>query len=86
MTKETEEIFKALGNANRLRIVRLLLGGELSCGELSRRFKLSQPTMSRHFNILLNSGIITERRQGTQRFYALNRPLLRRHGISLQGN
>lgn len=86
MTKETEEIFKALGNASRLKIVRLLLSGELSCGELSQRFELSQPTMSRHFNILLDSGVISERRQGTKRFYVLNRPLLKRHGISLQSN
>lgn len=84
MTRDTKEIFKALGNEIRLAIVNLLLRkGELSCQDLQKQFTLSQPTMSHHFSKLINIGIIEVRKEGSNHFYSLNQKLLGKHGIYL---
>ena len=72
------KIFKALADETRLQVVRFLAQKkECSCGEVSTRFpKLTQPTLSHHFKILAEAKIITVRKEGTARVYALNRQAL----------
>ncbi len=86
MTKDTEEIFKALGNEVRLSVIKLLLKkGELSCQDIQKHFTLSQPTMSHHFSQLIDTGIINVQKTGANHFYSLNQKLLEKNGIYLQG-
>lgn len=81
----TVRVFKALGSGVRLRIARVLASnGEVSCRQLRDLFTFSQPTMSRHFTKLVETGLIRVRKAGPSHFYSLNRPLLRRHGITLR--
>lgn len=85
MTKDTEEMFKALGNEVRLSVIKLLLKkGELSCQDIQKHFTLSQPTMSHHFSQLIASGIINVQKTGTNHFYSLNQKLLEKNGIFLK--
>lgn len=78
-------IFKTLGSEVRLQIVQALArNGEVSCQQLRKLFPLAQPTMSLHFAKLVEAGIIRVRKEGTSHYYALNRALLRRHGITLK--
>lgn len=79
------EIFKILSDKTRLEIVEFLSSKkEGSCSDLSKRFKdLSQPTISHHFNILVKSGIINVRKEGTSHFYSLNRGSLKKMGIDV---
>ncbi len=65
-------ICKALGDANRLRILRLLSDGE-KCGcKLLEAFDITQPTLSHHMKILCDCGLVNGRREGKWTHYALN--------------
>ena len=81
---ELEKIFQALGNKTRLDIVRAVLAQEeISCQELLKQFPLSQPTMSHHFGLLLDSGVINVRKNGVRHFYRVDTKKLRSLGINV---
>ncbi len=65
-------ICRALGDANRLSILRLLSEGELCACELLRRFDITQPTLSHHMKILCGCGLVNCRRDGKWCHYSLN--------------
>jgi ArsR family transcriptional regulator len=69
--KELEQYFKALGDNNRLRIINLLLHGELCVCDIQYVLKNSQPNVSRHLSYLKNSGMVADRRDGYRMFYRL---------------
>ena len=66
------EAFKALADATRREILRLLRGGEMNAGELASHFDMSKPSMSHHFSVLKQAGLIDSRREGQQIIYVLN--------------
>jgi len=72
--KELEQYFKALGDANRLRILNLLLHGELCVCDIQFVLGASQPHVSRHLAYLKNSGLVLDRREGFRIFYRLADP------------
>ncbi len=76
-------IFKALGDESRLRIVSLLSKvGEASCSEISGVISdLTQPTLSHHFKVLHEAGIIDVRKEGVSCYYILNRNRLKDMGV-----
>lgn len=63
--------FRALGEANRLRIVRSLQNGEKNVTELVNQTGMSQPNVSRHLLVLLNSGLIGRRKEGLNVMYRI---------------
>jgi DNA-binding transcriptional ArsR family regulator len=67
-----DSAFKALADPTRREILRLLSGGEMSAGQLAERFPISAPSMSHHFGVLRQAGLVTARREGQQILYALN--------------
>ena len=67
----TLEMFRALADPTRLRIVALLRAMELSVGELAQVLGQSQPRVSRHVRILADAGIAERRREGSWVFLAL---------------
>jgi ArsR family transcriptional regulator len=67
-----EEIFKALADPTRRRILRLLGTKEMNAGDIAARFDISGPSMSHHFNVLKGAELIFARREGQQIFYSLN--------------
>ncbi len=69
--RELEQYFKALGDVNRLRILNLLLHGELCVCDIQYVLESSQPTVSRHLAYLKNSGLVLDRRDGLRIFYRL---------------
>ena len=71
MNKEAK-IFKALADETRLRILALLLEGELCVCEIIAALELPQSTVSRHLAYLRNSGWVLDRRQGVWMYYRLN--------------
>ena len=60
------EIFRALADPTRLRILALLRAMELSIGELAQVLGQSQPRVSRHVKILADAGIAERRKEGKQ--------------------
>jgi ubiquinone/menaquinone biosynthesis C-methylase UbiE len=59
------DMFRALADPTRLRIVALLRTIELSVGELAQVLGQSQPRVSRHVRILIDSGLVARRREGS---------------------
>ena len=69
MTKMLD-IFRALADPTRLRIVHLLRTMELSVGELAQVLAQSQPRVSRHVKILRDAGVADRRKEGSWVFIA----------------
>lgn len=70
--RKLEDIFKALGDGTRLRIMSILLNQELCVCEIVEALKLPQPRISRHLGILKDAGLVTDRREGQMVYYHLN--------------
>ncbi len=66
------EAYKALSDPTRREILRLLSSGERTAGEIADRFDMTKPSVSHHFSVLKDAGLIRSRRDGQQIFYALN--------------
>ena len=66
------EAFKALADRTRRDILRLLRRGEMTAGELASHFDMTKPSMSHHFSVLKQAGLIDSRREGQQIIYTLN--------------
>jgi ArsR family transcriptional regulator len=68
------QVFKALGDPVRLRLVSLIgarAGGEVCVCDLTSAFDLSQPTISHHLKVLREAGLIDSERRGTWVYYRL---------------
>ena len=61
---EMERLFKALADATRLRILGLLLTGEVCVCHIYESLKIPQPKASRHLAYLRRSGLVDTRRDG----------------------
>ncbi|MCY2965661.1 MAG: metalloregulator ArsR/SmtB family transcription factor [Planctomycetota bacterium] len=65
------DIFTAISHPARRRILDLLVETDRSVNALAGDFQMSRPAVSQHLRILLNAGLVTERRQGRERHYRL---------------
>jgi DNA-binding transcriptional ArsR family regulator len=63
--------FRALADPTRRQILEELRAGELSAGEITARFSISGPSISRHLGVLKTAGLIRERREANRIFYSL---------------
>ena len=71
--RRTALIFKAFCDENRIRILRLLRGGEKCACRLLEELSISQPTLSHHMKILCDSGIVVGRKDGKWMHYRISR-------------
>ena len=71
---EMETLFKALADATRLRILGLLLAGEVCVCHIHESLKIPQPKASRHLAYLRRSGLVDTRRDGLWIHYRLASP------------
>jgi DNA-binding transcriptional ArsR family regulator len=69
-------VFKALSDPTRRRVLQLLHAGPMSAGELAEQFDVSKPTMSAHFAVLVEAGLIEPQKQGRTIFYRLKLSVL----------
>ncbi len=74
--KNSLNIFAAVADPTRLRIVMLLRAMELSIGELAQVLGQSQPRVSRHVKILADAGLIERRKEGSWVFLSLGDTML----------
>ena len=65
-------IFKALSDETRVRILKLLEGGELCICKIMEVLDMKQSRVSRHMGILKNAGLVKDRRDGKWVHYSLN--------------
>jgi len=67
---EAARIFHALAHPIRLRIVRLLLVGDVgACQEIVDRLPIAQSTVSQHLKVLKSAGIVSDSSDGPRRRY-----------------
>src|SRR5438046_10510188 len=67
--RAVEAAIRAIAERHRREIVRLVRDRELTAGQIASHFEVSRPAVSQHLRILKDSGLVTERRQGTRRYY-----------------
>lgn len=65
---------RAIGDANRIRILDLLRDGELSVAQITEQLGTSQQNASKHLGVLLQTGIVTRRKAGTSAMYRVADP------------
>jgi ArsR family transcriptional regulator len=70
---EMETLFKALADATRLRILGLLLTGEVCVCDIHESLRIPQPKASRHLAYLRRAGLVETRRDGLWIHYRLGR-------------
>lgn len=66
------DVFTALADPTRRAILALLRAGDLSAGEIAERFPLARSTLSGHFSVLKEAGLIVSERHGTTIVYSAN--------------
>ncbi len=69
-------VYRALGDPTRRRILALLRERPMTAGELAGQFELSRPTMSGHFAVLREAGLVQTDRTGSTITYRLNQTVL----------
>lgn len=70
------QVFKALSDSTRRRVLQLLRKGPLSAGELSDQFNVSKPTMSAHFAVLKEADLVHAEKAGKSVIYHLKLSVL----------
>jgi len=76
-------VYKALSDPTSRRILQLLRAGELTAGEIASHFTVSKPTLSGHFAVLKEAGLVDVTRQGQSLIYRLNVSVLEEALLSL---
>lgn len=71
---EIAKVCKALGDENRVKIIKMLTVGEMCACKLLEAFNITQPTLSHHMKILAETGLVTVRKDGKWAYYAVNCP------------
>lgn len=66
------ELFKALSDPTRRKILSLLKEKDLTAGEISDQFNMSKPSISQHLKILKAADLIQDEKKGQFIFYSLN--------------
>jgi len=74
-----DEMFRAFSDRTRLRILHLLLRGEVCVGDLVNILELSQPRVSQQLTCLRNAGLVVGRKEGLWTFYSLTKPQTQFH-------
>ncbi len=66
------DVFSALANPLRRRILELLRERPRAAGDIASEFDVNRPAVSEHLQVLRNAGLVSEVAHGRQRFYHLN--------------
>jgi DNA-binding transcriptional ArsR family regulator len=69
--KGVESVFDVIAEPNRRAILSLLISSEQSVGEIERRLRMSQPTVSKHLRVLREAGFVESTVDAQRRVYRL---------------
>ena len=77
-SKDAAQVFKILGDENRLRIVMLIAKQEEICAcNLLDTLNIAQPTLSHHMKLPSSCGLVKSRKDGRWMHYSLNHDLFK---------
>lgn len=68
--------FAALSDPTRRSILKMLRQGSMTAGQIAELFQLSKPTLSHHFSVLREAGLVRAERRGTSIVYTLQTNVL----------
>jgi DNA-binding transcriptional ArsR family regulator len=71
LSANTDAVLRALADPHRRRMLRLVRNDEVPAGEIAAHFDITQQAVSQHLRVLKRAGLVSERREGTRRLYAL---------------
>ncbi|ERP31041.1 ArsR/SmtB family transcription factor [Chitinivibrio alkaliphilus] len=83
MEKGVVKVCRALGDKNRFAIVSFLLESPYCIRALSKKIGISESAISQHVRILKELDILSGEKRGYYMHYSVNRPLLRRTGMTM---
>jgi DNA-binding transcriptional ArsR family regulator len=66
-----DAVLRALADPHRRQILELVRNNELAAGQIATHFAITQQAVSQHLRLLMHAGLLSERREGTRRLYAL---------------
>ncbi|QCI67937.1 autorepressor SdpR family transcription factor [Phreatobacter stygius] len=70
------QVFRALSDPTRRRVLQLLRKGPMSAGEISDQFNVAKPTMSAHFAVLKEADLVHAEKVGRSIIYHLKLSVL----------
>jgi len=68
----TQDVFKALADPSRRKILKLLQKGSRTAGEIAEDFDMTKGSLSHHFNLLKAADLVRCDRRGQNQVYSLN--------------
>lgn len=79
------QIYKALGEPTRLKIIKMLVDEpHKACMDMTDELEInSNSTLSHHLKILINCELVSIRKEGTYRYYSLNRELIEEYAPTI---
>lgn len=66
------DLFKALSDPSRRKIIQLLKEGDLTAGEIADHFDMAKPSISHHLNLLKQANLVLSQKQGQNVIYSPN--------------
>src|SRR5256884_6188600 len=66
-----QSVFEVIGEPNRRAILSLLISSQQSVGEIERRLRMPQPTVSKHLRVLRQGGFVESTVDAQRRLYRL---------------
>jgi len=69
---ELDQVFKALADPTRRKVVERLVSGPATTSELAEPFDMALPSFTQHLGVLERAGLVTSTKQGRVRTYALS--------------
>ncbi len=79
-----DDFFQALANPYRREIIKMLKWKNMSAGEIAEHFSISQPSISRHLDVLKRAELVTAERKANQIIYSLNLSIMQEMYIQLK--
>jgi DNA-binding transcriptional ArsR family regulator len=67
-----ESVFRAVADPTRRKIIDLLRGRELTPGAIAEALRIKHEALTFHLRVLLNTGLVSQRRRGRNRAYRLH--------------
>lgn len=79
------KVYKALGESTRFQIVKMLAkNSEMACLEMANQLDITaNSTLTHHLKPLLDCGLLAVRKEGTYRYYSLQRQILDQYAPAL---
>jgi DNA-binding transcriptional ArsR family regulator len=68
---DADAVLRALAEPQRRRVLHLVRDGERPAGEIAEHFDITHQAVSQHLRVLKDAGLLSERRDGTRRLYAI---------------